>query len=139
MAKIRSSEITPEHFYISRRRFIKGAGALAAGSLILAACGDQGSTPAPLPSATAGPTATAAGSTFPPLGASADELGAALTPYEAVINYNNFYEFTTSKEGVAGMAGDFRTSPWAVEVGGLVNKPRTFDIDDLLKFTQEER
>jgi sulfoxide reductase catalytic subunit YedY len=51
----------------------------------------------------------------------------------------NYYEFTTNKGGVAELAKDFRTSPWAVEVGGLVHNPKTFDIDDLLKFIQEER
>jgi sulfoxide reductase catalytic subunit YedY len=73
------------------------------------------------------------------LSSSTDELGDALTSYDAVAGYNNFYEFTVSKEGVASLAENFRTSPWMVEVGGLVNKPKTFDLDDLLKFEQEER
>jgi sulfoxide reductase catalytic subunit YedY len=106
---------------------LKGAGALAAGSLILAACGRQ-QAQNPLP--TAG---------FPPLSASADELGQSLTTFEAITNYCNFYEFTTSKENVARVARDFRTSPWEVEVGGLVHKPRVFGLENLLKFTQEER
>ncbi len=71
---------------------------------------------------------------------STDELGDELTPCQDIINYNNFYEFTTSKEDVARLARDFRTSPWTVQVGGLVNKPQTFDLDDLRrKFSQEER
>ena len=76
---------------------------------------------------------------LPPLSATADELGADLTTYEAITNYCNFYEFTTRKEGVAELAQDFQTSPWTVQVGGLVHKPKTFDVDDLLKLTQEER
>ena len=69
-----------------------------------------------------------------------DELGNALTSYEAVTGYNNYYEFTTDKEGVAPMAKDFKTRPWTVEVSGLVNKPRTYDIDELMKrFPIEER
>jgi sulfoxide reductase catalytic subunit YedY len=57
-----------------------------------------------------------------------------------VTTYNNYYEFTTDKEGVADLARDFRTRPWTVEVGGLVHKPKTFAIDDLLAaFPQEER
>jgi sulfoxide reductase catalytic subunit YedY len=40
---------------------------------------------------------------------------------------------------VASLAKDFQTSPWAVAVGGLVHKPKTFDTDDLLKLDQEER
>ncbi len=139
MIKIHPSEITPENVYLSRRRFMKGVGALVASSLVLAACGSGEPTPTASPVMTASPTATPANPTLPPLSGTADELGAALTPFEAVTNYCNFYEFTTSKEGVARLAQEFKTSPWTVEVGGLVHKPRTFDIDDLLRFGQEER
>jgi sulfoxide reductase catalytic subunit YedY len=76
---------------------------------------------------------------FPPLSADGDELGAPLTSSEAVTNFNNYYEFTTRKDQVAQMAEGFQTSPWTLEVGGLVNKPRTFGLEDLLKFEQEER
>src|SRR5829696_3879411 len=62
-----------------------------------------------------------------------------LTPLEAITNYNNFYEFDTSKSGVAYAAKNFVTKPWAVSVEGLVNKPRVFDLDELLKFPLEER
>jgi len=62
-----------------------------------------------------------------------------LTSREAITNYNNFYEFDTSKAGVARAARDFVTRPWAVSVEGLVNKPRIFDIDELLKFPLEQR
>ena len=141
MIKINPSEITPEETYLSRRRFMKGAGALVASSLILAACGSPEPTAAPTAASTVAkpPTVTPAGAAFPPLTATADELGAELTAYEAITNYCNFYEFTTRKEGVAKLAQDFRTSPWTVQVGGLVNKPKTFDVDDLLKLSQEER
>jgi sulfoxide reductase catalytic subunit YedY len=143
-AKILPSEITPEEFYLSRRRFMRGVGALVAGSLVVAACGDQAPTPAgptaTVPGATPPATAAAAsGPTATPLQAMADELGDPLTTFEAVANYNNFYEFTTRKEGVASLAKDFRTSPWTVEVGGLVNKPGTYDLDDLAAFDSEER
>ena len=139
MKKIHPSEITPEHVYLSRRRFMKGAGALVASSLLLAACGSRGATPTTTPGKVAVPTVPPNSSAFPPLSATADELGAELTTYEAITNYCNYYEFTTRKEGVAELAQDFQTSPWTVQVGGLVNKPKTFDIDDLLKLEQEER
>ena len=131
MVKIRSSEITPEHLYLSRRQFLKGAGALAAGSVLLSACGGQ-----------AAPSAGAGNAETPPEGASraTDELGDALTPYEAVTNYNNYYEFSTDKETVAVLAKGFKSSPWTVQVGGLVKNPKTYGVEDLLtKFTQEER
>ncbi len=159
MIKIKASEITPEHLYRSRRRFMVGVGALAA-SMALAACGAEDAPPAPTANAAASgagtsatTTATAAAATpasvgaaapqkpvSPTAGAQADELGDALTDYEAVIGYNNYYEFTTKKEGVAKLSQNFQSSPWKVEVGGLVNKPGVYDIDDLRKkFTQQER
>jgi sulfoxide reductase catalytic subunit YedY len=69
-----------------------------------------------------------------------DELGNAVTPFEAITTYNNYYEFSSDKEAVAGLAANFKTDGWKVEVGGLVNKPMTFSMDDLTKkFAQEER
>jgi sulfoxide reductase catalytic subunit YedY len=62
-----------------------------------------------------------------------------LTPLQSITNYNNFYEFDTSKDGVARAAEGFVTRPWQVSVGGLVNNPRVFDIDELLKFPLEQR
>jgi sulfoxide reductase catalytic subunit YedY len=123
---VRSSEITPKQVYLSRRDFMKAA-TVAASAALLAACAQSATeTPqnaAPVPK----PTAT-------------DELGNPVNTYEDITNYNNYYEFTTDKQGVAGLAKDFKTIPWTIEVGGLVNKPKTFGIDDLLKtFTQEER
>ncbi len=134
MIKINPSEITPEHVYLSRRKFMAGVGALAASSLALSACSGQEPSPIP-PTAEPAPTSPAS----PPPIAGTDELGDRLTSFEAITSYTNYYEFTTSKEGVARLAQDFKTSPWAVEVGGLVHKPKTFDLDDLLKFSQEER
>src|SRR5262245_36277811 len=111
MDKILASEITPEHLFRSRRQFIRSAAALAAGSLALAACGQEA-----LPAASSGaPAATAAG----PVKGATDELGDVLTAYDAVTGYNNYYEFTTDKESVAGLAKDFKTTPWTVEIGGL--------------------
>jgi len=129
MVKIASSEITPEHVYLSRRKFLKGAGALATSALVLSACGRQPS-PAPTPSGS---------EVSPQAGAGTGEMGDTPTPYDTINSYNNYYEFSTDKEAVARLARDFKTSPWTVEVGGLVNKPKTFDLDDLRKFAQEER
>jgi sulfoxide reductase catalytic subunit YedY len=72
--------------------------------------------------------------------AEADELGESLTSFEDVTNYNNYYEFSTNKEDVAPRSKDFPTRPWTVEVGGLVNKPKTYAIEDLLaRFPRQER
>jgi sulfoxide reductase catalytic subunit YedY len=146
MVPIKSSEITPEHVYLSRRKFLQAAGLLAANAALLAACGCQTATPiTAMPVAEQTPSSSAATpgddvpvTSFTP-SASADELGNPLTAQDAVLGYNNFYEFSLSKEEVKALSAGFPTSPWKVEVGGLVNNPRTFDIDDLRKFDQEER
>jgi sulfoxide reductase catalytic subunit YedY len=142
VVKIKSSEITPEHIYLSRRKFMQGVGALAATSA-LAACGVQNpaaTEPAANKANTRAPEPSPGTSEASPTSATTDELGDALTSYEAVTSFNNFYEFTVDKEGVAPLARNFKTSPWTVEVGGLVQNPKTFDVDDLRKkFTQEER
>jgi sulfoxide reductase catalytic subunit YedY len=140
------SEITPEHLYLSRRKFIKGLGALATSAALLVACtpkapsqpGEEGPglTPAASESVPAAPPEEPA---LPTVSASQDELGDKLTPVDAIDTYNNYYEFSLGKEAVAGLAKDLVTSPWAVEVGGLVNKPGTFNLDDLYGFAQEER
>jgi len=56
---------------------------------------------------------------------------------EEITNYNNFYEFSEGKEEVARLATSFKPSPWNVEVSGLVNKPKTYAIEDLLKFPRK--
>jgi len=62
------------------------------------------------------------------------------TPRESIVNYNNFYEFTTNKDGVASAASKFKTDGWTVEVSGLCRKPRTFDLDSFKKLAPiEER
>jgi sulfoxide reductase catalytic subunit YedY len=139
MIPIKPSEITPEHVYLSRRRFIRDVGALAVGSLLLAACG---ALPSGQETATPGPSGAAPTpipSVLPTLQGISDELGTPASPFESVTGFNNFYEFTTQKDSVAQLSRDFATSPWTVEVGGLVGKPGVLDIDDLLGFPQEER
>jgi len=128
MRSIDPAEITPEHVYINRRRFMRGLGTAAAGAA-LAAC--TGAVKPTTPSESSGSAADAT--------PAVDELGAALTPYDTVTTYNNFYEFSLTKGGVAKLAYQFNSSPWAVEVGGLVRKPRSFSLDDLLALGQEER
>ena len=76
----------------------------------------------------------------PSAGATTDELGDPLTTYEAVTTYNNYYEFGTDKSEPAIRAKDFKVQPWTVQVGGLVNKPGTFGVEDLTRmFPPEER
>ena len=123
---VRSYEITPKDTYLSRRDFMKAAG-LATGAALLTACAP--STGDNSQNITPGPTSNAT-----------DELGDKVNTFEDITHYNNYYEFSVDKQEVADLVKDFKTTPWTVEVGGLVNTARTFGIEDLLKlFPQEER
>jgi len=135
-SEVTPSEITPEHVYLNRRSLMKGAG-LALGAAALAACrmpemeevaGSGETESADQPET----TLAEAGTT--------DELGDPLNTFDQITNYNNYYEFSTDKQAVARLAEGYPTSPWTVEVGGLVNNPGTYDVDDLRKmFDIEER
>lgn len=144
--EIPSSEITPKSVYVSRRQFMRGAvlssAAIAAGGVV-AACG----SPTADPTAVSGTVATgsaaeaAAVQTAMPgvISSTMDELGNPVNTFQEITNYNNYYEFSTNKEAVASLAKDFPTAPWQVEVSGLVNKPKTFGLEELMAFEQEER
>jgi len=131
MNNISTSEITPENTYLSRRQFMMRAGIMAIGAATSVACRE-------IPEVMRGPEA---GSTKPrPTISGTDELGDTWNDFEAITNYNNYYEFTTEKERVAALSQNFRTKPWKISVGGLVKNPRIYDIDDLIhRFEQEER
>ena len=119
------SEITPREFFDSRRDFIRRAGlGLAAGAALWHGLLPEARAASALGPLLAGPYGT-------------DEER---TPYDAVTSYNNFYEFGTDKEDPAKNASRMALEPWTVRVEGLVNKPRTFDIDALRKLAPlEER
>jgi sulfoxide reductase catalytic subunit YedY len=130
--KIPSSEITPRTVYLNRRAFMR-AGLLAATAAGTAAVYralnrvslDATETP-PLAGLVTAPHDG---------GYWVDEP---LTPRASILNYNNFYEFTTDKDGVAAAAAGFTTTGWTVTVGGLVHKPRVFDMDDLRRMSPPE-
>src|SRR5438270_7438364 len=62
------------------------------------------------------------------------------TPFDDIASYNNFYELGTDKGDPSANAGKLTTRPWKVVVDGEVGKPRTWDIDEILKaFPIEER
>ena len=116
------AEVTPKEVYLSRRKFLKGMGLAGLGA-VLASC-------APSLSSDVG-----VGEGVP-----TEILADTLTDYDAITNYVNYYEFTTDKEGVAKLAQDFVTEPWSLEVGGLVENPRTFSLEEIrTSFAQEER
>ena len=134
--EIKSSEITDKQVYLNRRLFMKGAmlaGTAAATGFIYR---QLNTPPAELPKGEKIETVKAATNAQSNPGFPANEQPTSL---EDIANYNNFYEFTTDKRGVASAAQGFVSRPWQVSVEGLVNKPRVFDLDQLLKYQQEER
>jgi methionine sulfoxide reductase catalytic subunit len=121
--RLRYSDVTPERWYLSRRELMAGAAALAVvggGRDAIAA------TPAGAPlKATPNP---------------AYKVADTPTKFEAATTYNNFYEFGTDKDDPARLAGTLKPRPWRVQVEGLCAKPRTFDIEEILKLAPlEER
>ena len=134
-----SSEITPHHVYLSRRDFLKAAGIVSA-TAFLAACGVN----IPITPTTGSGSGTPTLAQNPPVTEDAlpqvtDELGNPLNTFDEITNYNNYYEFSTSKQAVNPASADFKPTPWAVEVSGLVQNPKTYALEDLLKFEQKER
>src|SRR5512145_3434947 len=112
----RASEITDHSLYLRRREFIAGAAALA-----LLPWGD----------------AAAAQPTGQPLKAQPNEAFRVKdkpTKFESATTYNNFYEFGVDKDDPARLAHTLKTRPWTLRVEGEVQKPKTYDIDELLKF-----
>lgn len=100
--KLNWSDVTPKANWLNRRSFM-AAGAAAA--LLPAAA--RSAQPSPF---------------------STDETPNTL---EEITNYNNFYEFGTGKEDPARYAGALTTDAWAVEIGGLVDRPGSYGVDDL--------
>ncbi|MBO0861713.1 MAG: protein-methionine-sulfoxide reductase catalytic subunit MsrP [Chloracidobacterium sp.] len=129
---IKSGEITDEKLFWNRRNFIRGAALVttATATGLLYRKLTTPNRPAPKVAQDAAPVAAAGGYISP--------SGEKATPFEDITNYNNFYEFSTSKGGVAPRAKNFVTRPWTVEVGGMARKPKTFAIDDLIKLAPLE-
>ena len=134
---ISSSDITPESAYLNRRTFLRAGLAVAS----VAATGfvysklNQAGTGAPNTKKLEGLASNGSATAPAAAGFRTDE---AMTSIESVSNYNNFYEFSLDKEAVGRVSKNFVARPWTIEVGGLVHKPRKFDLDDLLKLQPPE-
>ena len=127
------SDITPRAIYEQRRDLIKLLAGGAAGAVLAgwAARDAMAQTPRP------GKLAALPGARSAVAGAVTMEK---LTDYGDVTGYNNFYEFGTDKADPARHAHALQTSPWSVEIEGLVNKPGRYALEDLLKLSpMEER
>lgn len=100
------SDVTPKHLWLNRRALIAGAGAA-------------------LVAAPAAAKLTYSSSAF----STTEEPNS----FEDITSYNNFYEFGTGKEDPARNAGALTTDPWSIVIDGMVDKPGTYDIADVLK------
>ena len=120
-ADLRYSDVTPRDRYVNRRRFLAASGAGVIGAWAL---------PSPL-----GATMKLDNVTK-----SSYKVDEKLTPKEDITTYNNYYEFGTDKAEPARYANTLRPSPWQLQVGGLVDKPKTYDLDSMMKISPlEER
>jgi len=125
------SEVTPQRVYMNRRKFLAGAAAVAGATTLAAGPASDWLMPN---------SVAAAGTKLEPLAKSPFSTSEKVTPYDAVTHYNNYYEFGTDKDEPAKYSTKFQTSPWSVSVDGEVNKPRTFDIEEIRKLAPlEER
>ena len=136
-----TSEITPEAVYFNRRSFLK-AGAVAVSAMATAAVYRKlNGLPPPTVETAAlagldGPPTTQPD--LPPSIVKAFKTDETQTPFQSVTHYNNFYEFSTDKDGVAAAVGNFSTKGWKITVDGLVGKPTTFDLDDIAKISRPQ-
>ncbi|MFQ5718396.1 MAG: protein-methionine-sulfoxide reductase catalytic subunit MsrP [Acidobacteriota bacterium] len=138
---------TPESVYVGRRRFLKTAG-LSGLALVAGACSDRpaaargtGATgQSPASSAAAPSQAGDRSPLYPAARNPAYTLDRDLTPEPVASNTINYYEFSTDKSAVTELSADLVTEPWTVEVTGLVKKPRTWGVDEILRVhSLEER
>ena len=125
---ISENQVTSESDYINRRKFIKDLGLASAGALLFSssnACAQNKGVEKQLAPYRAQKLTAANNQNFTVNRQMTDEVVAA--------TYNNFYEFTLSKNSVWKRVEKFKTRPWEIEISGLVEKPMTLDMDDLIK------
>ncbi len=99
------SEVTPRAHWLNRRALMAGAAALAAAP----AMAKISATP------------------------SVYSTDAAPNTFEEITGYNNYYEFGWDKGDPAAHAGQLTVDPWAIEIGGMVDRPGTYDLADVVK------
>ncbi len=133
--KILAREATPPSMYFNRRNFIR-TGILAASAVATGVVYrelNHVSTTTVKTTAIQGLTAAT--------NAPADSgftVNEPETSLQEITHYNNFYEFSTDKQAVADASANFQTKGWQLTIGGLVNKPRVFDLDEILKIAPPE-
>ena len=131
MPESANDRITPPELYINRRKIMKAA--IAAGSVLATAGTYRWFNRTSTPMAETAALSDLAASELTDAermkrGFLVDEVW---TPERSILTYNNFYEFSTSKEGVAEAAMNFKVADWQLQVDGLVQQPKIFSLADL--------
>ncbi len=111
MRKLTYSQVTPKADFLNRRQIIAGATGLGLASMFA--------------EATQAKTLEYSKSKY--------KVDADITPKDAATTYNNYYEYGTGKADPVKYANVLTTDPWSVEVGGLVNNPGNYALEDILK------
>ena len=102
---LKHSDVTPRNIYLGRREFVKALGIASAASLV----------------------------SYPVSAEQDYSKKGKLNTFEEITNYNNFYEFGTSKTDPAEYAHNLTTNPWEITFDGITQNKRKFDISEILK------
>lgn len=121
---ISGNDITSESLFNNRRKFLKlGAASVVASSTVVELLAKE---QMPIPNLN--------------YKKDSNPMDLKLNTFDQITSYNNFYEFTTSKEKVKRMAHTLKPNPWSITIDGLVEEPFQIDVRDLMaKFELEER
>ncbi len=103
------ADVTPKAAFINRRRIMAGAAGLGL----------------------AGAAGLGVRSFSGPAAAQAPAMGAP-NSLEQISGYCNFYEFGTGKDDPARYAHQLSTEGWTVQIDGLVDRPGTYDLAELI-------
>jgi sulfoxide reductase catalytic subunit YedY len=125
--EIPSSALTPQREYLNRRRFLR----TAVSSAVVAGAATLGVER--LADLIQPPTKAFAATSLQTVKSPLSTTGEELTSFKDITSYNNFYEFGVDKGQPSQNAGILPTRPWTVRIEGLVKRPKTFDIEALLK------
>ena len=96
--------MTPQDLYINRRKFVQAIGLTSLASLATPLSAKQNYSTSEKPNT-----------------------------FEEITNYNNFYEFGTSKTDPAKYAHILTTTPWEISFEGISQNKKIFDIAEILK------
>ena len=109
---LNDAHITPEADFLNRRQIMKGVAGLGLSGIGLA----LGATP------------------------SIAKTNDKPNDWDEITGYNNYYEFGTGKDDPAEHAHRLITAPWSVAIDGLVDRPASYNLEDIMrKMTVEER